>query len=112
MRIPIFMEMTMAGATSTGRKLLLILAPFMLSACASNGDLSAVKAQSDAALAAANQGKSEAAAATSEAGESKAAAQQALATAQQALKMAQQAQTDANTATEEASRMYQRELRK
>jgi hypothetical protein len=40
------------------------------------------------------------------------AAQQALSTAQQPLKAARLAEANANAATEEANRMYQRELRK
>jgi hypothetical protein len=93
-------------------RILFVFAPLALAACASTGDLRAVKAESDAALAAANRDNVAATAAQETADQSKSTAQQALATAQQALKSAQQAQANATTASAEANRMYQRELAK
>jgi murein lipoprotein len=86
------------ATNQSAARLLFVLAPLMLAGCASTGDLDAVRADSQSAVATADQSKSE--------------AQQALSTAQQALKAGQLAEANASTATEDANRMYQRELRK
>ncbi len=82
-----------------------IMMPLALGACASQQALDQTKSVADQALATANSAKSDAANAL-------AAANRAQSTADQALKLAQQAETDAKAAKEEADRMFQRTLRK
>ncbi|HLI12359.1 MAG TPA: Lpp/OprI family alanine-zipper lipoprotein [Alphaproteobacteria bacterium] len=80
------------------RAAILISPLLLMTACASQHDLDAVKATADQALATANAAKAE--------------ADKALQTAQSAQQSATQAESDAKAADEKANRMFQRGLRK
>lgn len=80
-------------------RMAIVSAPLLLiAACASQGDLDAVKATANQALATANAAKSE--------------ADQAMQAAQAADQKATKAESDAAAADEKASRMFQRGLKK
>jgi outer membrane biogenesis lipoprotein LolB len=78
----------------------LLVAPLLLSACASRGNE------------AANASGPSAAQAMTAANESKSTADNALSTAQKALQMAQKAENDAQAASQKSDQMYNRSLRK